>query len=85
MLVDCNGDCTTFDASSGAIWFKVRSLLGQVLHLLSREQIDEGGMTAPANDKEGARFASEVIKNTGKWTTTIPADIAPGQYLLRHE
>jgi len=61
-MASCNGDCSSFTASSGK-WFK----------------IDEGGYT-------NAQWASQrLIANGNQWTSTIPAGLASGEYLVRYE
>jgi hypothetical protein len=49
---------------------------------LSFFKIDEKGL----NDAASQNWASDdLIKNDFAWTVTVPEDIAPGQYVLRHE
>lgn len=49
---------------------------------LSFFKIDEAGL----NDGAAQDWASDdLIANGNAWTVTIPEDIAPGQYVLRHE
>ncbi len=39
-----------------------------------------------AADKNGVWGTVKLMDNTnGTWTATIPADIKPGQYIIRHE
>lgn len=46
-------------------------------------KIDEKGMTAPPLD--GNNWGTNDVLKTLKWTSTIPAALAPGNYLIRHE
>lgn len=47
-------------------------------------KIDEAGLIDAS--KQPAVWASDVmLKNNLSWTATVPASIAPGQYVLRHE
>ncbi|GAB7327202.1 hypothetical protein MBLNU13_g11106t1 [Cladosporium sp. NU13] len=49
---------------------------------LSFFKIDEKGL----NDAASNSWASDdLIKDGNSWTVTVPEDIAPGQYVLRHE
>jgi len=49
---------------------------------LSFFKIDEAGL----NDASSQDWASDdLIANDFAWTVTVPEDIAPGQYVLRHE
>ena len=49
---------------------------------LSFFKIDEKGL----NDAASNSWASDdLIKDGNSWTVTVPTDIAPGQYVLRHE
>jgi cellulase len=43
-------------------------------------KIDEGGLNA-----DGTWVSDTIIAQNSTWTSTIPSDIAPGNYLLRHE
>ncbi|RVX66417.1 hypothetical protein B0A52_09647 [Exophiala mesophila] len=46
-------------------------------------KINEGGLISGSNP---GRWASdELITRNNSWTVTIPASIAPGKYVLRHE
>jgi hypothetical protein len=46
-------------------------------------KIDEMGMTAPP--LTGTSWGTAVVYANLKWTSTIPASLAPGNYLIRHE
>lgn len=46
-------------------------------------KIDQMGMTAPP--LTGTSWGTAVVEATLKWTSTIPATLAPGNYLVRHE
>ena len=46
-------------------------------------KIDQMGMTAPP--LTGTNWGTAVVVATLKWTSTIPARLAPGNYLIRHE
>lgn len=61
-MADCEGDCTTFDATQ-AKWFKIY------------QDGFDGGLWA----------TTKLIANNLEVTVTIPAELKPGQYLLRHE
>lgn len=61
-MASCNGDCSSFTASTGK-WFK----------------IDQGGYT------NGQWASDKLIADGNKWSSTIPAGLASGQYLVRYE
>jgi hypothetical protein len=46
-------------------------------------KIDQMGMTAPP--LTGTSWGTAVVEATLQWTSTIPAKLAPGNYLIRHE
>jgi len=46
-------------------------------------KIDQMGMTAPP--LTGTSWGTAVVMANLKWTSTIPATLAPGNYLIRHE
>jgi len=46
-------------------------------------KIDQMGMTAPP--LTGTSWGTAVVYATLEWTSTIPAKLAPGNYLIRHE
>lgn len=46
-------------------------------------KIDQMGMTAPP--LTGTSWGTAVVYKNLKWTSTIPATLAPGNYLIRHE
>ena len=46
-------------------------------------KIDQMGMTAPP--LTGTNWGTAVVMKDLKWTSTIPAKLAPGNYLIRHE
>jgi len=46
-------------------------------------KIDQMGMTAPP--LTGTSWGTAVVYANLKWTSTIPASLAPGNYLIRHE
>jgi hypothetical protein len=35
--------------------------------------------------QNGGKWAGDIIVDTLNWTTTVPATLAPGEYLMRHE
>lgn len=47
---------------------------------LSFFKIDEAGL-----NPDGSFASDTLIANNNTWTVTIPSDIAPGQYVIRHE
>ena len=47
---------------------------------LSFFKIDEAGLNA-----DGTWASDDLIANNGTYTSTIPSDIAPGNYIIRHE
>ena len=47
------------------------------------QQIDQKGMTAPP--LSGTAWGNDDILKKLQWTSTIPASLAPGNYLIRHE
>lgn len=69
-LANCNGDCTTADKEQ-LQFFKIAEL-GQI-------ELGAGGGTA------GYWAADQLIDDGNTWTVTIPSNIAPGNYVLRHE
>jgi hypothetical protein len=46
-------------------------------------KIDQMGMTAPL--LTGTSWGTAVVYANLKWTSTIPATLQPGDYLIRHE
>jgi len=46
-------------------------------------KIDQMGLTAPP--LSGTSWGTAVLYKNLKWTSTIPAALAPGNYLIRHE
>ena len=70
-MADCGGDCTTFDATKGK-WFKLR---------------EDGLMSGTIRD--GAWFqqlwADHWDGEPDYYGITIPVNIKPGNYLIRHE
>lgn len=47
-------------------------------------KIDEGGLIDDST-VPGTWASDQLIANNNTWTVTIPSDIAPGNYVLRHE
>lgn len=47
-------------------------------------KIDEGGLIE-YKDSPGYWASDELIANNNSWTVTIPSNIAPGKYILRHD
>ncbi|ATZ53918.1 hypothetical protein BCIN_09g06750 [Botrytis cinerea B05.10] len=47
-------------------------------------KIDEGGLIDDAT-VPGTWASDKMIANNNTWTATIPSDIAPGNYVVRHE
>ncbi|KAK7692771.1 hypothetical protein QCA50_004404 [Cerrena zonata] len=47
-------------------------------------KIEEAGLISGTVDK-GTWAQGQLITNNNSWTTTIPASLAPGEYMLRHE
>lgn len=69
-LADCGGDCTTVDKTT-LKWFKIKEL---------------GQLELGAGSGQTGKWADDLlIENDLTWTTTIPASIKPGNYVLRHE
>lgn len=48
-------------------------------------KIDAKGVTDPAAENPGVWASDDMIANNGTWAVTIPAAIADGNYVLRHE
>lgn len=48
-------------------------------------KIAEAGLLDPNKAENGYWASNKLIDNGGQWTATIPADIAPGKYVYRHE
>jgi hypothetical protein len=46
-------------------------------------KIDQMGMTAPP--LTGTSWGTAIVYSKLAWTSTIPAKLAPGKYLIRHE
>ncbi|KAJ9622466.1 hypothetical protein H2203_006689 [Taxawa tesnikishii (nom. ined.)] len=47
-------------------------------------KIDEGGLVSDTT-VPGTWASDQLIANNNSWTSTIPSDIAPGNYVARHE
>ena len=47
-------------------------------------KIDEGGLIDGSNPP-GKWASDDLIANNNSWTVTIPSNIAPGKYVLRHD
>ena len=68
-LANCKGPCETVDKTT-LEWFK----------------IDQLGLLNDAAYSTGGTWATDtLIANNNSWTVTIPSNIAPGNYVLRHE
>ncbi|KAM3078133.1 hypothetical protein ACMFMG_002564 [Clarireedia jacksonii] len=48
-------------------------------------KIDAVGLISPTAASQGLWGTDQLIANNNTWTVTIPASIAPGNYVLRHE
>jgi cellulase len=48
-------------------------------------KISERGFVRQTNESEGYWAADELITDDGSWNIRIPAQLAPGEYVLRHE
>lgn len=46
-------------------------------------KIDEEGLVS--GTQNAGKWAGDQITDTLNWTTTVPASLAPGEYLIRHE
>ncbi|RYP52645.1 hypothetical protein DL769_010636 [Monosporascus sp. CRB-8-3] len=69
-LADCGGDCSTVDKTT-LKWFKIKEL---------------GQLELGAGAGQVGKWADDLLlENDLTWTTTIPASIKPGNYVLRHE
>ncbi|RYP70631.1 hypothetical protein DL771_005344 [Monosporascus sp. 5C6A] len=69
-LADCGGDCSTVDKTT-LKWFKIKEL---------------GQLELGAGGGQVGKWADDLLLENGlTWTTTIPASIKPGNYVLRHE
>jgi hypothetical protein len=71
-MADCGEDCTTVDMTT-LEWFKVGEL-GQL-------ELSTVGGTA-------GKWAADLLfehKTNLTWTVTVPEEIKPGNYILRHE
>lgn len=69
-MADCGGDCATVDKAS-LKWFKIKEL---------------GQLEAGAGSGQVGKWADDLLlENDLTWTTTIPASLKPGNYVLRHE
>ncbi|RYP07345.1 hypothetical protein DL764_002561 [Monosporascus ibericus] len=69
-LADCGGDCSTVDKTT-LKWFKIKEL---------------GQLELGAGAGQVGKWADDLLIENGlTWTTTIPASIKPGNYVLRHE
>lgn len=71
-LAACNGSCTTVDKTK-----------------LQFVKIDELGWinsSDPLNEDLGGTWASDIlIEKNFTWTTQLPQNLAPGNYVIRHE
>ncbi|KAL8870065.1 MAG: hypothetical protein Q9174_003804 [Haloplaca sp. 1 TL-2023] len=52
---------------------------------LQFNKIDEAGLIDPAAGEWGKWASDDLKANNESWTVTIPKNIAPGNYVLRHE
>jgi cellulase len=69
-MADCGTDCTTVDVDE-LKWFKVNEM---------------GQLTRSAVSGIPGKWADDLLFETNlTWTVAIPADIKPGNYVLRHE
>ncbi|CAJ2507618.1 Uu.00g088040.m01.CDS01 [Anthostomella pinea] len=68
-LADCGGDCSTVDKTT-LKWFKVAEM---------------GELTLGTSGTPGRWADDLIVDNSFTWTTTIPASVKPGSYVMRHE
>ena len=47
-------------------------------------KIDQAGLIS-GTVYSGTWASGQMIANNNSWTTTIPASLTPGEYMLRHE
>jgi hypothetical protein len=84
-MAKCPGDCNSFDGA-GKVWCKflyVRILLSLKLMARLLVKIDQEGLVS--GTQNAGVWAGDAILETLVWTSTVPASLAPGNYLMRHE
>lgn len=74
-MTSCNGDCTQFDVT-GAQWFKVDAS-GYDNGVWASAQL----ISSQSNGHIHDTLKLKHLLDNDSWTSTIPADLAPGQYV----
>jgi hypothetical protein len=83
-MAKCPGSCDSFDGA-GKVWCKSSSSLpsNHPTNLSVSVKIDQEGLVS--GTQNSGIWAGDAILDTLIWTSTIPAALAPGNYLIRHE
>ena len=76
-MANCNGPCDQFDPEGKRVWFKIYEL-----GLKKGGQQTEWGSRIDLASSAG--WDQFQFANTG-WSITIPKNLKPGNYLIRHE
>ncbi|KAI3620947.1 glycoside hydrolase family 61 protein [Moniliophthora roreri] len=85
-IAECtNGDCRTFDASQAG-WSKL-DLFGIDMGTSITQKLRDGlaSKPEPYRATQGEWGLAKLIESDSKWTTQVPSNLKPGQYLLRSE
>lgn len=77
-MASCPDGCANYKPGTAEDWFKIAE--DGFSHMGSYTDEDGKEITVP-------RFATDImaLEKNNTWTVTIPEDLKPGQYLLRHE
>jgi hypothetical protein len=82
-MYKCAGTIAACDGS-GKGWFKIDQMGTSASFLISTRQSNTlPGMTAPP--LSGTNWGTAKVLKELQWTSTIPAKLSPGNYLIRHE
>lgn len=73
-MASCNGKCTDVNLDNTKLnWFKI-----------DEKTFDPNG-TGSLGEGKGRWGTEDLSANGNKWTSTIPAKVPSGEYLVRHE
>lgn len=74
MMAACNGKCADVNLDSTTLnWFKI-----------DEKAFDPNGSGSLGQGK-GRWGTEDLSANGNQWASTIPAELASGEYLMRHE
>lgn len=83
-VAKCAADCTKADKSQ-LKWVKIEAV-GSMLYSLSFGMSSVANQVCSVVNYSTQKWASQtLIDQAGKWTTTVPKSLAPGNYVFRHE